>query len=102
MRVLMGIVLACGLALGGLLQLIEPYRRDWQAEQQALDEISADVHFVGAITQPVGPTWLRTLAWPGRTQYFDRVTILCFAGADPRLSDKQRNALKHLRGADIY
>jgi hypothetical protein len=102
MRLMMGIVLACGIALGGLLLLIEPYRREWQAEQQALAEICADGHFVGVATQPVGPTWLRRFARSGRAKYFDRVTLLLFVGSDPRLSDRQRAALKYLQGTDIY
>jgi hypothetical protein len=99
MRVMMGIVLACGLALGGLLQLVEPYRRDWQAEQQSLVEIRAEGRTVGTATQPVGPAWLRKLARPaGRARYFDRVSILTFIACDFRLSAPLRAAFKHLQG----
>jgi hypothetical protein len=102
---LMGLVLLVGLVLGGLQVLIEPYRREWRAEQAALAELRKHEEVL-ARTKAFGPRWLRVLAGPVRSKYFERTTSIIITGttwsryqyrlSHPLTMGKLRQSFTHL------
>jgi hypothetical protein len=95
-RVLMGLIAFIALGYGVVMILVEPYRKEWQAEQTAIAEIRAHGHTVGFTTTNVGPLWLQRLAW-GHQQYFRRIDKLYFVGDGWEDYLERRSAFHHVK-----
>lgn len=95
-RILMGLIVVLALAYLPVLLMIEPYRKEWKAEQKAIAEIRANAHDVAFTTVEVGPHWLHRLAW-GHEHYFQRVRTLHFVGAGAEVYLLRRSVFHHVR-----
>lgn len=80
-----------------MFRLIEPYRHEWQAEQDALAAIRAAGGYFTTSAIVVGPPWLRRMAGPRHARYFERVSYLGFTASDCNLALQRRDTFRYLR-----
>ena len=94
----MGLVLAFGLAFGGLGLWIDSYRSEYLAEQRAIAAIRAECDCCTFCSERIGPSFLIRLAGPGRAREFDRVTLGVCEGSRP--PEPMFRAFRHCKGFD--
>jgi hypothetical protein len=96
-RTLLAVVLAFGVAFGWLRWQVDSYRKEWEVEQHALDEMRKSGATFTVGTRSIGPAWLRPLAGRERSKYFERVDGLFFTASDAGVAAKHKDLFKYLK-----